>query len=285
MTTNPIYSWDFTIPWSKTTTHEQIVEQLNIHCKKWTFQLEESVSGYLHYQGRVSLKVKARRGPNLNLLEHWSATSNPHQDDTFYVTKTDTRVEGPWSDRDIIKYIPRQYRNLQLRVWQQLIVDKSEEYDNRKINIIYDPIGNKGKSTIAAYCALFKKGIFMPPVNDHKELLQAACDICMAKDERAPNPIFIDLPRAMDKSRLNGIYTAIETLKTGYTYDLRFKYKEWWIDSPCIWVFSNREPDTDLLSRDRWNFWEFQGEHLALRCNTINVPSGTTGTITIPLAH
>jgi hypothetical protein len=66
----------------------------------------------------------------------------------------------------------------------------------------------------------------------------------------------------MDKDRLNGIYTAIEQIKKGKLYDLRYKYKCYWIDSPCIWVFTNREPDENLLSRDRWKIYEIKKQKL-----------------------
>ena len=102
---------------------------------------------------------------------------------------------------------------------------------------------------------LYGRGIDLPPVNDAEKLIQSLCDICMAKQLRDPSPVFVDLPRAMDKSRLNGIYTAIEQIKKGKLYDLRYNYKEWWIDSPALWVFSNIEPDMTMLSRDRWRLW------------------------------
>ena len=59
----------------------------------------------------------------------------------------------------------------------------------------------------------------------------------------------------MNKDRLNGIYTAIEQIKKGKLFDLRYKYKEYWIDAPQIWVFSNIEPDISMLSKDRWRLW------------------------------
>lgn len=59
----------------------------------------------------------------------------------------------------------------------------------------------------------------------------------------------------MNKERLGGIYSAIEQIKKGKLYDLRHCYKEYWIDSPTIWVFSNIPPDLSLLSKDRWKIW------------------------------
>ena len=77
----------------------------------------------------------------------------------------------------------------------------------------------------------------------------------MGKKIRQSVPIFIDLPRAMDKTRLYGIYTAIEQIKSGWVYDVRNSWKEWDFDSPHIWVTTNAAPDLEMLTIDRWNIW------------------------------
>jgi len=62
--------WDFTISVDKVDNLEVLKDKLKIHCKKWIFQQEKGISGYEHYQGRVSLKVKARKGAVLGYGEH-----------------------------------------------------------------------------------------------------------------------------------------------------------------------------------------------------------------------
>lgn len=124
--------------------------------KKWVFQLEESDSGYVHYQGRVSL-VKKRRVRELisassgKLLAgwHWCATSSACSNNMDYVMKADTRKEGPWSDTDMEVYIPRQFRGLTLRPWQKQVIDLSNVFDDRTIHLVYDQQGGHGKSTLA----------------------------------------------------------------------------------------------------------------------------------------
>lgn len=249
--------WDFTINKDRAEC-ETIKSRCREWGKKWSFQLEEGKEGYLHWQGRISLKSKVRASPDWDDWGcHFSPTSDENKTNTFYVTKMDSRVDGPWSDNDTEVYIPRQFRNLTLRPWQQKVLEDSEIFNDRIINMVVDGGGNKGKSTLAAICELRHGGIDLPPVNDCKELLQAACDICIAKNTRDPKIMFVDLPRAFDKSRLHGIYSAIEQIKKGKLVDLRYSYKEWWIDSPAIWVFSNREPDLSMLSQDRWRVWTF----------------------------
>jgi len=241
--------------------------------KKYVFQEENSDTGYHHYQGRMSLIKKRRKGELLKLFETLgrsapnylepTATCN-FTDEAFYCQKEDTRIAGPFTDKDEKKevYIPRQYRGLveKLYPFQKVIFDSCDIFEPRIINLIYDPLGCAGKSTVAAICELYGRAIDMPPVNDADKLIQSACDICVARQIRDPSPVFIDLPRAMNKDRLNGIYTAIEQIKKGKLYDLRYTYKDWWIDSPQIWVFSNIEPDLSMLSKDRWRIWSISKE-------------------------
>lgn len=250
-----------------------IINQLNKIAKRYTFQLEKgSETGYLHYQGRMSLIKKHRKSELMKMFDlmpvpnYLEPTTNPtyFTGDMFYVQKDETRVDGPWTEKTTEKYIPRHFRGLleKLYPYQLEIWDSAKVFDSRIINMIYCPEGNQGKSTIASLCELYGKGIDLPPVNDAEKLVQSCCDMCEGLGLRDPSPVFVDLPRAMSKDRLNGIYTAIEQIKKGKLYDLRYKYKVYWIDSPQIWVFSNIEPDLNLLSRDRWRIWKIQNQQL-----------------------
>lgn len=257
--------YDFTIPNDKIDL-EELKDKLNNYCKQWTFQLEKGESGYEHYQGRISLKIRSRINKVIKDFDnknfHFSITCTQNKGNDFYVVKQDTRIGGPWSDKDKEIYIPRQFRDIILKPWQQHCIDISKEFNTRDINIIYDPDGNNGKSTLACICELKYNGFMLPVCNDQEKLIQSMADYCIAKQVRDVNPVFIDLPRAFDKNKLYGIYSAIEQIKNGKLVDMRYNYKEWWIDSPCIFVFTNREPDQNLLSRDRWKIWTIQEDNL-----------------------
>lgn len=265
---HPICTWDFTLKSNDDRTPEAVRITMKRLFKKYTFQLERGDTGYLHYQGRGSL-MKKRRFPELKQLliplgledMNVSPTVTENIGTTFYVMKEDTRVDGPWSDTDVEIYIPRQYRGLTMYPWQQQVINSALTFDSRKVSYIYDPDGCKGKTTVAALCCLLHKGLRIPAVNDHEKLLASVCDILTAQNEREPGPIFIDLPRYMDKKRLHGIYSAIEEIKNGHVYDMRFHYKDWWYDSPPVWVFANTIPDLSALSVDRWNFYKFIPEY------------------------
>jgi len=265
MAKNACAMWDFRIS-ADGLDNTIIINQIKKFAKRYVFQLERGdTTGYLHYQGRMSLIKKHRKTELMKLFDsipipnYLEPSANPtyYAGDMFYVQKNETRVDGPWDERVTEKYIPRQYRDMlsKLYPYQRYIYDNAQVFDTRIINMIYCPKGNIGKSTIASICELYANGIDLPPVNDSEKLIQSCCDICEAKGIRNPSPIFIDMPRAMNKDRLNGIYTAIEQIKKGKLFDLRYKYKEYWIDSPQIWVFSNIRPELNMLSRDRWRLW------------------------------
>jgi len=273
-TNSQLAMWDFTFP-ADNADPQEFINKLKTLFKKFVFQKEQADSNYLHYQGRGSLFKKRRLQELTPLIPeaglqgiHLSPTSNPTTllGEAFYTTKVDTRIEGPWSDRDIQKYIPRQYRGYEHRYfpYQQKIIDSASVFESRKVNFIYDPDGGAGKSTIASICCLLHNGIRVPPINDSEKLLASVCDILTAKDERRPGPVFIDLPRFMDKKKLHGIFSAIEEIKNGHVYDVRYHYKEWWFDSPPIWVFSNMEPPMNALSRDRWLLWTLENNDLTV---------------------
>lgn len=231
--------------------------------KKWSFQLEEGEkTGFKHYQGRISLKTKLRFETIKSKFKgfHWSITSKDNTTgESFYsyTTKEDTRIQGPWSDKDKEIYIPKQYQGKinTLLPWQEEVFELADIYCDRTIHYIFDNKGNNGKSTLAHLLRIYKNGIILPIVNDGEKLIQSCCNMLMNKKVLKSVPIVIDLPRAMDKSKLYGMYSAIETIKSGYVYDTRHKYDDWNYDSPNIWIMSNALPDINGLSFDRWKIF------------------------------
>lgn len=279
MTTSPIYVFDFTAK-AETNDKDSIINSLKQHCKHWVFQLEKGEkTGYLHFQGRCSFKLKRRNGNILKLKDaHFSPTNTETvaNNNFDYVMKEETRIDGVWADTDTIAYIPLQYRNKlnTLKPFQKSIIEISKDFDDRKINLIYCPEGNRGKSTIAHLMRLHYGALVLPPLNDADRLIYTCCNMAMAKNIRKSIPIFIDLPRAMNKERLFGLFSAIEVIKQGYLCDTRNHNKEWDMDCPIVWVFTNTEPDFNYVSQDRWRIYTINtAEELvdfkAFHCNNI----------------
>lgn len=254
----PVCVWDITIP-AHITTAEILKDKFKAHCKRWTFSHEKgSTTGYEHYQCRISLKTKARLNGVKSLFDltqaHFSITSSCNHDNDFYVVKEDTRIDGPWSDKD--PYIPRQIRDITMWTWQQQIIDDANIWNTRTINVIYDRKGNSGKSTLGTYLTIHKLGRSLPPLNDFRDLMRIVMNTDKVK-------LYIfDIPKAMPKKYLGPLYAGIEKIKDGYAFDDRYSFKEEYFDCPNVWVFTNEEPDETLMTQDRWKVWSIIGKRL-----------------------
>lgn len=256
---NAMCVWDFTISYEEVEKdYNVIIKQLKEHCKKYCFQLEKGKEdGYLHYQGRLSLKIKLRKPQIIELFPQWRlrATSTVNSDNIFYVMKDDTKVQGPWKDTDEEIYIPRDIREItKLLPWQESMLEIISGYNQRVINVVYDPVGNKGKSTFVRYCGVYRIGRKLPFCNEFRDVMRMVCDMPTSKC------YFIDMPRAVNKDRLYSLYGAIEEVKNGWAYDERYHYKEKYFDPPCVILFTNREPDLNMVSMDRWRIWSINDE-------------------------
>lgn len=260
--TSQCYVFEFTLAADGITWMDVLKDTGNL-CKKILFQLERGEeSGYLHYQGKLSLHKKTRYAHKLfagTCLEKGSFSptvkENVDKWETSYVTKEQTKIDGPWTFDDKPAYIPIQYRIENLRPFQQTILDKTTELNFREINIVYCRNGCVGKSTLCGYLSCRKLARKLPTVNDYKELMQIAYAVPTSRC------YIFDMPRAIPKKNLQGLYSAIETIKDGHLYDARYVYKEKWIDSPNIWVFTNKLPDFSWMSSDRWKIWVVNDEY------------------------
>lgn len=260
-----LYVWDFTCKHELKLDEAYFIEELKRLCKKWGFQFEKGEkTGYLHWQGRFSLFNKMEKHilikeftecPCISLR----ATSNNCKGSKFYdyTTKEDTRVRGPWTDKMASKFIPPQYKNIMnnLHPFQKSILKISEAFDKDNINFIYNPQGGVGKSTIVHCLRLYRNAIKIPIHNDGLRIIAAVCNILTAKNLRTDVNLFVDMPKAFDPNRSEGIYCALEELKAGYAYDERNKWKDWDFASPNIFVFGNTLPDMSLLTARRWAMW------------------------------
>lgn len=275
---NAIFNFDGTLFHKAFIWEDFLEEKLNeledyckLYCKKWCFQAEVCPStGRRHIQLRISLKKKCRKPPFLSFSgfvgnEHqmptvnWSATSNHINNANFfdYCTKNESAIENTCkrSDDEII-YIPRQIRDItEWYPWQDAVIASLDVFDKRHINWLYCPTGNIGKSTLSTYCRCKKLARTIPMINDYKELMGAVIDM-------QSKAYMLDMPRALKKDKQFQILGAIETIKDGYAFDTRYKYREINFDCPVIWVFSNQLPDKSYLSNDRWLIWTVEDKQL-----------------------
>lgn len=254
-------TYEFTLPKQPELTKDDVHELLRKRCKKYVFQLECGETGYLHYQGRFSLFKKAGltcvANQFGNIGWHISPTSgNALRGEAFYCMKEQTRLEGPWTEKDYV--VPRVPSNRLKRSgildtpyeWQRELKQRLEQEDDRTVHMVVDHRGNNGKSIFVEWLEYLGLTSELPGFNSSEDFLQAAMSLPEWK------VYLVDLPRAMPKKHLNGLFTAIEKLKNGYMCDKRYHFK--WkrlIHTPSICVFSNKKPKLKYLSKDRWRVW------------------------------
>lgn len=257
---SPCSVWDLTVK-AEGMTKEDLFAKFATCCKKYAFQLERGeATGYMHYQCRVSLHKKVRLSGALAIFEDWSGkchvsvTSTEGAKSAFYVMKDQTRVDGPWTDKDYDPPRPK-LRTVEkmhacgLFPWQSKLLDLVKEYDDRHIHIVIERGGNTGKSAFCKYVWANKLGQPIPPMQTAEDLVQFVFSM------KKTNLYVIDMPRAMKKTKLYGLYSGIETLKNGVLYDKRFHGKYDMMDEPNLIVFTNAPPKMSYLSRDRWKLW------------------------------
>lgn len=238
--------------------------------KHWVFQLEKGEeTGKDHYQGIISLKTKRTKPECLSVMdplpEFFKPVANANLkggSEAFYVTKPDTRLDGPWSDKDEELFIPYHLEGKEsmLYPWQKRIWDSGSVRNSRNVNVIVEKNGCVGKSTICGLMRVHKQGIQIPPMNDPDKLMQVV--LCILKDKNIQDPkvILIDIPRAIKQDTLAGMYAACEQIKDGWCYDWRHHWNEWTFHPPQVWVFTNTMPAKTNVSMDRWNLYEISTE-------------------------
>lgn len=269
----PLFVYDLTIK-GDLPDYEKIKTYFNEIAKEWCFQYEEGESGYKHFQCRISLKNKMRPSTLYNKLNkspirgaHASPTSVANRDNDWYTSKEETRIAGPWkhTDPEIMEGIDA---NPKWYPWQMTIVDSLKgPGDKRWVNCIINPSGAIGKSYLRIQLQWAGIITYVPPLNDFKVLVEY---ISSQPDGKA---YIIDLPKAIPKKNQQGMYSAIELLKDRTVFDTRYhgtsrlmKYV------PHVWVFTNKMPDTKLLSDDRWQFWKVDSGHLIPYYNMVTQP-------------
>lgn len=215
-----------------------------------------------HYQGRFSLLVKKRQSEIIKILAlefkkfHVSVTSKANRDNEFYVMKEDTRIEGPWTDRNDV-YIPRDVLEVkELYPWQESLRKELSFYHARRIDVVYDKKGCQGKSLFTRYMQCYDNAALLPYCLEHKTLME------YAYANRTKKIFFIDIARALDQKKMSSFYAGLEDLKTGNIFDGRFKFKQALIDPPRVCVFTNTLPDLRYLTSDRWVFWQIRDKKL-----------------------
>lgn len=262
--TSQLVTWDFTLKVGDDDELDSLKTFLSDLCKKWCFQQERGdETGYLHWQGRISLKVKLRLHGLKNLFDnegwhsvHLSPTSITNRDNTFYVMKEDTRVAGPWRDATHID-LPSDYLHFTMLPWMQQVEASLHVRDWTYINILYDPeVEGLRKSSYMGYCMGRKVATYVPVCKDAKDICQYVCfsGPCQA--------YFFNINKGGIQSQ--ALYDGIESIKDGMVYDTRYGRPPLLMNRPVIWVFCNTLPPYTALSPRKWKVWHYNKATMCL---------------------
>jgi hypothetical protein len=251
---------------------------LNRLSKMWVFQKEEGSTGYVHYQGKLSLMKKMteraivkvfREACDENYSIHLSKSSAASGECFSYVMKEETRIDGPWSNTDEpATRMPKQIKEIidekdfEWRPFQETIINSIASAKRRKsdsaINIVVDTKGCNGKTMVKTYCGVKKLAEIIPPINDHKHILRLVMKTLKI------GAYIVDIPvgfkNYVKNNKLSQLFSAIETIKDGYAFDDRYEFQYEYFDSPEIWVFTPQCPNHDSLRSSKWKFWYINDE-------------------------
>lgn len=241
---------------------EDVNKVLNELCKKKYVQQEES-----YIVGRFSLNVKKRPNEIAKILNKkgWvkyniCSTKNEDRGNMVYFTQKELPFEEMVStkeDETKKKYLPLDILKIKTwRPWQSKLKSMLTKYDDRAIDIVYDPKGNSGKTTLVKYMAMNNEAGMLYNVNNYKDIMRMA--YCVGEK----SIYFIDLPRAMKKCQLGEFFSSVETLKDGFCFDDRYTYRQRYMNRPRICIFTNTLPDKRMLSKDMWKIWIIENNDL-----------------------
>lgn len=173
-----------------------------------------------------------------------------------------TKVDGLWTSFNRNRLaMPQHIKDINMNnswyPWQRQIINSLKiDSTGRKVNVLVDGPGCSGKSTVGIYAACAGLAQRVPQMSNHKELMQFvhSMDVSTA--------YFIDFPRQIGVHGAGQMWSVIEEIKNGTSFDARYHGRLRYFDPPTVWVFSNDFPDPRMLSKDRWRFWMIKDNKL-----------------------
>ena len=219
-----------------------------------------------HHEKRRSTKrrEKASKSSNQSLYDIVELTkqmdvdvAHTNQDLTSFIFKERpdlirTRNEGfklakELSQNERIKKMRQKAESVEWREWQKWFFDKgtNQHISPREVLVVYDPIGNTGKSFLRKMFGVLYPNQTCKLQNGHsKDMFHSAGKVDDLKY------VIMDLGRS-DCSSVN--YSAIEQIKNGDFDTCKYNNINVCIEPPFFAIFTNFKLDWWSLSLDRWS--------------------------------
>lgn len=220
----------------------------------YVFQEEIGEQGTPHLQGLVCFKnattlnaLKKKLDPKI----HWEVCRSVSKS-IGYCTKRETRSGKIYSKgfdiNDDVEIKTENWYPWKIKMLD-IIKNEIEIRNERAIHVVYDPIGDCGKSKFVKELFLSKQfRIFFCTGGKSSDLTNSIIEL-----PYCPELCLLDFPRC------TGDYVcwnAVEQIKNGMVYCGKYKGGMKIFDSPVIVIFTNQLPDFEKMSLDRWRIWK-----------------------------
>ena len=150
--------------------------------------------------------------------------------------------------------------NVILRPWQEGLLNYIKPSDREVIWVIGRK-GNEGKTWFQEFLASKFGWSRVICGMDIRMKKSSICHILSKRSLMTTDIFLFDVGKAKTDDDMN--YELIEHVKNGRTLAGKFDSKELKFHTPnIIVVFSNKKPDVDQLSKDRWKIFQIRDEEL-----------------------
>lgn len=256
---SPVHVYHIVVSKEKVPERSTVHKIVTDYAKAFVYQLEQGDGGFLHWDIKVSLIKKRRLGEIAKILHeaglvgcHVSIMSKAGLE-SAYSRKVDTRVEGPWTDKDKKpRYVQERFRKPVPWDWQtglcEKLVKMLEEKNDRNILIKVDN-GNEGKSWFKGWMMATRDDVIILPASlrNPGEMIEYICSLV---EDGWKGIILMDVPRATSFKHWGTLAAGLETIKQGFLYDHRYKGKMVTIEPPQICCFMNEAPPSSVMTSD-----------------------------------
>lgn len=156
------------------------------------------------------------------------------EEGALYVSKQDTRVDGPWET------MPREKMDFEIyynkREWEYEI---EKHLASGKVLLIVDPDGGMGKTTRAKILEMKEEAVYIPALG-YKDIIRYAYNW-------ASKHYIVNIERCANIDRQD-LWAGIELVSDGIAYDDRYESKKAIREKPIVEIHSNRLPKRRMMS-------------------------------------
>jgi len=220
------------------------------HDVEYICQLEIGENGTEHLQGCIRYANPVDKvGEEVFGLCHWGRCRN-WRNAVKYCSKVATRVAGPWSNIENIKWrktIRDPLMGKELYDWQNEIIKIIEgDPDERKVYWYWDENGCSGKTSLAKHLCLKYQ-------SDSLYLNGCGRDVLCAVARKLENDDLRFCIFGLSRQDKSGVsYKSLEILKDGIGFSGKYESGMFICCKMHVLVFANFPPDFEMLSEDRW---------------------------------